>query len=368
MDTERSRSRRPSERAPSALDRPPGCRGGARPRGRSPGPERSPAGPDRSRGARRSPRRPRVPPGRGPAASVPRRGGAAPTRPGPGRGSGAAALTWAQAPPGAADGAGGGPGLSPAPRPPRAPLPPASASAVNKPLRHFRQPGPPHRMPSAFPLGNTDRAGTLRPPRGTGELRQLRAALLPAGPGAGTPRGAVALTSRGAGRAHRRLTPPRDGRGGRGRRRRAGRWRRGRGSAPPAGAAFPAGAVARRAGSGRHVAVAPEQVGAGPEGVRGAVRRSLARLLTHSRPPLPLRIADFQEVLGEPTVALDKLRDLCFSGEWGGGGGSGGAQRSVWPRPPLPLPSPNFGAAAPAGAEPYPAMTTASLLSRRNPV
>ena len=282
MDTERSRSRRPSERAPSALDPPPGCRGGARPRGRSPGPERSPAGPDRSRGARRSPRRPRVPPGRGPAASVPRRGGAAPTRPGPGRGSGAAALTWAQAPPGAADGAGGGPGLSPAPRPPRAPLPPASASAVNKPLRHFRQPGPPHRMPSAFPLGNTDRAGTLRPPRGTGELRQLRAALLPAGPGAGTPRGAVALTSRGAGRAHRRLTPPRDGRGGRGRRRRAGRWRRGRGSAPPAGAAFPAGAVARRAGSGRHVAVAPEQVGAGPEGVRGAVRRSLARLLTHS--------------------------------------------------------------------------------------
>lgn len=137
-------------------------------------------------------------------------------------------------------------------------------------------------MPSAFPLGNTDRAGTLRPPRGTGELRQLRAALLPAGPGAGTPRGAVALTSRGAGRAHRRLTPPRDGRGGRGRRRRAGRWRRGRGSAPPAGAAFPAGAVARRAGSGRHVAVAPEQVGAGPEGVRGAVRRSLAYSLTHS--------------------------------------------------------------------------------------
>ncbi|NXV12339.1 TBC13 protein, partial [Cepphus grylle] len=29
---------------------------------------------------------------------------------------------------------------------------------------------------------------------------------------------------------------------------------------------------------------------------------------------LPLRIADFQEVLGEPTVALAKLRDLCFSG------------------------------------------------------
>lgn len=29
----------------------------------------------------------------------------------------------------------------------------------------------------------------------------------------------------------------------------------------------------------------------------------------------PLRIADFQEVLGEPTVALTKLRELCFSGE-----------------------------------------------------
>lgn len=29
----------------------------------------------------------------------------------------------------------------------------------------------------------------------------------------------------------------------------------------------------------------------------------------------PLRIADFQEVLGEPTVALSKLRELCFSGE-----------------------------------------------------
>lgn len=32
-------------------------------------------------------------------------------------------------------------------------------------------------------------------------------------------------------------------------------------------------------------------------------------------PPPPLSIADFQEVLGEPTVALGKLRELCFSGE-----------------------------------------------------
>lgn len=44
--------------------------------------------------------------------------------------------------------------------------------------------------------------------------------------------------------------------------------------------------------------------------------------------PLPLRIADFQEVLGEPTVALAKLRDLCFSGErpgeaWGAEEGAG---------------------------------------------
>ncbi|NXC75392.1 TBC13 protein, partial [Anhinga anhinga] len=33
-----------------------------------------------------------------------------------------------------------------------------------------------------------------------------------------------------------------------------------------------------------------------------------------SFPFSPFRIADFQEVLGEPTVALGKLRDLCFSG------------------------------------------------------
>lgn len=52
--------------------------------------------------------------------------------------------------------------------------------------------------------------------------------------------------------------------------------------------------------------------------------------------PLPLRIADFQEVLGEPTVALAKLRDLCFSGEWPGGTGGGrwgGTGRSCRGRP-----------------------------------
>lgn len=34
-----------------------------------------------------------------------------------------------------------------------------------------------------------------------------------------------------------------------------------------------------------------------------------------SPPPPPSRIADFQDVLKEPTIALEKLRELSFSGE-----------------------------------------------------
>lgn len=32
-------------------------------------------------------------------------------------------------------------------------------------------------------------------------------------------------------------------------------------------------------------------------------------------PFLPFRIADFQDVLKEPTIALEKLRELSFSGK-----------------------------------------------------
>lgn len=116
---------------------------------------------------------------------------------------------------------------------------------------------------------------------------------------------------------------------------------------PPSQAAFPAGAFMRRAGKGRwgrHVAAAPEQVGVGVSvgtgvlpfltvpGLRcagwglsriggseglGALGWSRVACTNpdDARGFAPLRIADFQEVLGEPTVALSKLRELCFSGE-----------------------------------------------------
>lgn len=35
----------------------------------------------------------------------------------------------------------------------------------------------------------------------------------------------------------------------------------------------------------------------------------------HLLPLLPSRIADFQDVLKEPTIALEKLRELSFSGK-----------------------------------------------------
>lgn len=184
-NTERSCSQQPSERSPSTFD-PPGpqrrCAAPRPPAGRSP--ESSPAGPGRSRGAQRSPRRPRGPAGaragsggssegrrrpQPPGARPRERTGGTHLGPGPAQ-RGGWGRRWSRALPGSASSSG--------------PAPPASASAVNKPLRHFRQPGPPHRIPAVFPLGNTDRAGTLRPPRDTGELRErrrLRAAFLSAG-------------------------------------------------------------------------------------------------------------------------------------------------------------------------------------------
>lgn len=138
-NTERSRSQRPSESSPSAFDPPGPQRRRAAPRppaGRSP--ERSPAGPDRSRGAQRSPRRPRGPAGaragsggssegrrrpQPPGARPRERTGGTHLGPGPAR-RGGWGRRWSRVLPGSASSSG--------------PSPPASASAVNKPLRHFR--------------------------------------------------------------------------------------------------------------------------------------------------------------------------------------------------------------------------------------
>lgn len=73
----------------------------------------------------------------------------------------------------------------------------------------------------------------------------------------------------------------------------------------------------------------------------------------NGRGSVPLRIADFQEVLGEPTVALTKLRDLCFSGEPSRGGvGTGpGLGEEGAGHGPRPLALPPAGLGAPEGAE-----------------
>lgn len=71
------------------------------------------------------------------------------------------------------------------------------------------------------------------------------------------------------------------------------------------------------------------------------------------RGSVPLRIADFQEVLGEPTVALTKLRDLCFSGEppRGGVGTGPGPGEEGAGHGPRPLALPPAGLGTPEGAE-----------------
>lgn len=193
-------------------------------------------------------------------------------------------------------------------------------------------------MPAAFPLGNIDRARTLRPPRGTGELRErrrLRAALLPAGqaPGHHEARQSTAPPHAAPGDAKwAEPTAVGGARGGASHPQRARRFQ-----------------PERLRGARGWVAMSRLHRSRWVWG-RGGPERSVARLLANV-PPLPRRIADFQEVLGEPTVALGKLRDLCFSGEWGGGVRRGAALRVAAAAPPAPILELRRG--GPAGAEPY---------------
>lgn len=358
-NTERICSQQPSKRSPSTFD-PPGpqrrCAAPRPPAGRSP--ERSPAGPGRSRGAQRSPRRPRGPAGaragsggssegrrrpQPPGARPRERTGGTHLGPGPAQ-RGGWGRRWSRALPGSASSSG--------------PAPPASASAVNKPLRHFRQPGPPHRIPAVFPLGNTDRAGTLRPPRDTGELRErrrLRAAFLSAGraPGHHEVRRRRALPApRDVGTASRRPGRCKVGGacgGGRGERRGGGA------SHPQRARRFQPerlrGARGRAAMSRLHRSRwvrGRGQVGAGPGGCGAGAERSAARLLANGRRfPAGSRISKRCSANPRWLWASFAISASVVSGT----GGSGAALRVTAAAPPAPIPELRRG--GPAGAEPY---------------
>lgn len=281
MDTERSRSRRPSERAPSALDPPPGCRGGARPRGRSPGPERSPAGPDRSRGARRSPRRPRGPAGaragsvgsaegrrrpHPPGARPRERSGGTHLGPGPAR-RGGWGRRWSRALPGSASSSGPAPprlGLRCQQTPPS--LPPAGAAAPDA----LRVPPRKHRPGRNAPTAPRHRGAPAAPcraaPRGAGRRDATRC-------------GGADVTRRGQSSPPPHAAP--------GRARRAGPAAAGGTMAEGAGLGAPRGrGVSSRSGCAARGVGPPCRgcTGAGGCGAGGGAgrRAPLARLLTHS--------------------------------------------------------------------------------------